>query len=216
MSKRDKNTEEEKQAEGREQAPADRPEPDAEPENAAQAEEPLEEEQARHRQRLEELEDKYRRAVAELANAHKRFERERQRTARLAVARFVEKLLPMVDNMVHSLRSADESHNPADIIQGFRLVESQLLQIFSENGVRPIRAEGEQFDPEYHHAVTTEVRDDVAPGTVTEELGRGFTLEDVVVRPAQVKVAAAPPDLPDEGEEEESQGKGKDQEETKD
>jgi len=143
-------------------------------------------------QKLEELETKYRRAMADLANAHKRFQKERERTAALAVAGFVRKLLPMIDNLSHSLKSARDTHDPAALIHGFRLVEAQLLQILSDNDIRPIETVGKPFDPEIHHAVTTDATDQVPPGTVTEELGRGFMMGDFVVRPAQVKVAAAP------------------------
>jgi len=143
---------------------------------------------------LADLEDRYRRSVAEMANAQKRFERNRQRTGKLAVAGFVEKLLPMIDNMAHSLKHAHESHDAADIIEGFGLIETQMLRILSDSGIEPIESVGKLFDPDVHHAVTTDVTDEVPPGTVTEELGRGFIMDDFVVRPAQVKVAAAPPE----------------------
>jgi molecular chaperone GrpE len=149
-------------------------------------------------QKLADLEDRYRRSVAEMANAQKRFDRDRRRTSKLAVARFVEALLPMIDNMVHSLRHAHESHDAADIIKGFGLIETQMLQILSDNDIKPIESVGRMFDPEIHHAVTSDVTGDVPPGTVTEELGRGFMIDDFVIRPAQVKVAAAPPREDDE------------------
>ena len=145
-------------------------------------------------QQLAELEDRYRRAIAEMANAQKRFERDRQRTSKVAVARFVEKLLPMIDNMAHSLKHAHESHDAADIIKGFGLIEAQLLQILNDSGIKFIESVGKPFDSDVHHAVTTDVTGDVPPGTITEELGRGCTIDDFVIRPAQVKVAAAPPE----------------------
>lgn len=145
-------------------------------------------------QELADLEDRYRRSVAEMANAQKRFERDRQRMRKLAVAGFVEKLLPMIDNMAHSLKHARESHDAADIIEGFGLIETQMLRILSDNGIEPIESVGKPFDPDVHHAVVTDVTDEVSPGTITEEFGRGFIMDDFVVRPAQVKVAAAPPE----------------------
>jgi len=151
-------------------------------------------------QKLADLEDRYRRSVAEMANAQKRFERDRRRTSKLAVARFVETLLPMIDNMVHALKHAHESHDAADIIKGFGLIETQMLQILSDNDIKPIESVGTMFDPEIHHAVTTEVTGDVRPGTITEELGCGFMIDDFVIRPAQVKVAAAPPKNDDEAQ----------------
>ena len=159
---------------------------------------PQDAEDAGLEQKLADLEDRYRRSVAEMANAQKRFERDRLRTSKVAVARFVEKLLPMIDNMAHSLKHAHESHDAAHIIEGFGLIEAQMLQILNDSGVKPIESVGKPFDPEVHHAVTTEITGDVPPGTVTEELGRGFIIGDFVIRPAQVKVAAAPPDAKEE------------------
>ena len=166
--------------------PDARPEPQA-PQAAPPAAQPSPE------QRLAALNDKYRRAVADLANAHKRFQQERERISKLVTAGFVARILPVIDNMSHSLRSAQASHDAAALIEGFKLIEAQMLQIFSDNGIQPIESVGKPFDPEVHHAVTTDVTELVPPGTVTEELGRGFILDGVVVRPAQVKVAARPP-----------------------
>lgn len=161
------------------------PEPDQEPEAVEQDE---------RDRRIAELEDKYRRAVADLANAHRRFRTQSEQTGKMAIASFVKKLLPVIDNMSHSLRAAETSHDAAALIEGFKLLETQLLQIFGENGIKPIEAEGRPFDPEVHHAVMPEPTDKVPPGTVTEETGRGFIMDDFVIRPAQVKVAAPPTD----------------------
>jgi len=157
---------------------------------------------ARLEQRVAELEDRYHRAVADLSNAHKRFQKERERLSRSAVAGFVKKLLPMVDSMSHSLKAAQESHDAAALITGFRLVESQMLQTFGENDIQPIASVGEPFDPEFHHAVSMEFTDEIPAGTVVEELGQGFVMGEVLIRPSQVKVAAPPPTAagPDDAE----------------
>ncbi len=142
---------------------------------------------------MKDLDDKYRRALADLANLHKRFQKEREGLHAVAVAGFVGKLLPLVDNMAQSLKTAQETHDAAALIEGFRLLQAQMLQIFRENGIRPIEAEGKPFDPEYHHAVATEVTNRLPAGTVAEELGPGFVMGELVIRPARVRVAMAPP-----------------------
>lgn len=183
-----------------------RPQPE-EPQEV-QPEAPAEEPRLEHtelEQKLAELDDRFRRSVAEMANTQRRFERDRQRAGKMAVAAFVSKLLPMIDNMAHSLKHAHESHDAADVIEGFGLIETQMLGILSDSGIEPIESVGKPFDPEVHHAVTTEITGEVAPGTVTEELGRGFIIDDFVIRPAQVKVAAAPPEEKEEDGEEEKQ-----------
>ena len=176
----------------------DEPQEEAEP--TAGAAEP---EDAPPEQKLAELDDRYRRAVADLANAHKRFQKERERIGKRAVADFVGKLLPMVDNVSHSLKSAHESHDAVALIEGFNLIEAQMLQILNDSGVKAIESVGKPFDPEIHHAVTTEITEEAPPGTVTEELGRGFMIDGLVIRPAQVRVAAAPPEKDEDQENEE-------------
>ena len=178
---------------------AEEPEPEAPPEAPVEEAEETEAALAERDRKIEGLENRYRRAVADLANAHKRFQKERERIGQRAVAHFVETLLPMLDNMAHSLRAAEESHDAAALIEGFRLIESQTLQTLGDAGVEAIESVGKPFDPEIHHAVTTDVTEDVPPGMVTEELGRGFLMGDFVVRPAQVKVAAAPAEGAAEG-----------------
>ncbi len=143
-------------------------------------------------QKLAELEDKYRRALAELANVHKRHAKEREHLGNAAVAAFVRKLLPTLDDLARSLKAARESQDVAALIEGFRLIESQLLQVLADSGVKPIDCVGKPFDPEVHHAITMDTTTAFPPGTVTEELGRGFAMGNFVIRPAQVKVAAAP------------------------
>lgn len=140
-----------------------------------------------------ELEDRYKRALAELANTHKRYQRDRENVGRLAVAAFVKELLTVVDNLSRSLKAAPTAPDVAAVVEGVRLVEAQMLQVLAGHGIRPIESEGKPFDPAVHHAVMMDVTDRVPPGTVTEEVGRGFVMNDLVIRPAQVKVAAAPP-----------------------
>ncbi len=162
----------------------------ADPEEAAL--ELAEQKIAELEQQVADLEDKYHRSVADLDNLRKRFQREQSKTSTVAVADFVEKLLPALDNLAHSLNAADENHDTTSLIGGFKLIESQIMQIFGECGVEPIEAEGRPFDPEFHHAIVTQKTDEVPPGTVTEELGRGYKMGDLVIRPAQVIVATQP------------------------
>lgn len=143
--------------------------------------------------KIAELEDKYRRALADLANTHKRFQKERDHIGKTAVAVFVRKLLPAIDSMAHSIHAAEAAAAPLAILDGFRLIEAQMLQVLRDSGIHPIESAGKPFDPAVHHAVMTEFTDTVPPGTVTEEMARGFVMGDFVIRPAQVKVAAAPP-----------------------
>ena len=144
-------------------------------------------------QKLADLQNKYLRAVADLANAHKRFQKEREHLGRLAVVTFVRKLLPVMDSLSRSLKTADENQDARALIAGFKLIEDQMLHVLTQSGIKPIESVGKQFDPEVHHAVVTEITAAHPPGMVTEEMGRGFTLDGMVIRAAEVKVAAPPP-----------------------
>lgn len=168
------------------------PAPDEQPGEQPPKNAETEDAMAELEQKLTELEDKYRRALADLANLHKRFQREREQLHSLAVTGFAAKFLPLVDNLAHSLKTANETHDAAAILEGLRILQSQLLQIFKENGIQPIESVGKPFNPEFHHAIAAEATDKVPPGTVLEESGPGFRMGDHVIRPAQVKVSVAP------------------------
>jgi molecular chaperone GrpE len=143
---------------------------------------------------VKELKDSLARRQADFENYRKRMERERGETYNRVVADIAAKLLPVLDNLKRALETeasveAAESDEFRHFLSGVDLIYKQLNGVLDALGVKPVLAEGERFDPHLHEAVVTELSDDYEPDTVMQEIVRGFTLGDKLIRPALVKVA---------------------------
>ena len=134
--------------------------------------------------------DRLLRKTAEFDNYRKRVERERRAHAEQAVTDLLRELLLVVDDFDRALHvDADES--AASYKKGVELMNTKLHDLLRKQGVRPIKAIGEDFDPNLHQAVTHEDSPGHREGEVIEELRRGYTIGDRLLRPAMVKVAKA-------------------------
>ena len=143
---------------------------------------------------VKELRDSLARRQADFENYRKRMERERAETYNRVVADIAAKLLPVLDNLKRALETeasveASESDEFRHFLSGVDLIYKQLNGVLDALGVKPILAEGEQFNPHLHEAVVTEPTDDYEPDTVMQEIVRGYRLADKLIRPALVKVA---------------------------
>ncbi len=153
---------------------------------------PSDEQQALRRE-LEETRDKLLRARAEAQNLLRRTAMEKSEAIRFANEAFVKALLPVVDDFERTLSAAAQTTDSPAIVEGVRLVYEKLLKILKDHHVEPVEAAGKPFDPVFHNAMMQRPTTEHAPGTVLEEMLRGYCLRDRVVRPAQVIIAAAPP-----------------------
>jgi molecular chaperone GrpE len=134
--------------------------------------------------------DRLLRKTAEFDNYRKRVERERRAHAEQAVTDLLRELLLVVDDFERALQvDADES--AMSYRKGVELIGAKLHDLLRKQGVRPIKAVGEDFDPNLHQAVTHEDSPGHRDGEVLEELRRGYTIGDRLLRPAMVKVAKA-------------------------
>lgn len=133
--------------------------------------------------------DNWRRSVAELSNARKRMQREQEEMRRSAAERVLEKLLPIVDDMDRAFANVPSADTGSDWIEGFRLIQRKLQGLLESEGVTPIPAAGEQFDPKLHYAVTHEDAEGLKEGQIIAEVTRGYKLDDKVLRPSMVRVA---------------------------
>ncbi len=143
---------------------------------------------------VKELKDSLARRQADFENYRKRMERERTETYNRVVADIAAKLLPVLDNLKRALETeasveASESDEFRHFLSGVDLIYKQLNGVLDALGVKPVMAEGEQFNPHLHEAVVTEPTDDYEPDTVMQEIVRGFRLGDKLIRPSLVKVA---------------------------
>lgn len=141
--------------------------------------------------------DKYLRTLAELDNYRKRMERERRHERRFVHDSLMRNLLPVLD----SLEIAGKAEGDLESIRkGIELALQDALRVLGEEGLQPIEALGKPFDPMVHEAMGM-VPADAAPGTVVEEICRGYLLHDRVLRAAKVYIAMEKPE-PADGDEE--------------
>jgi molecular chaperone GrpE len=134
------------------------------------------------------LQDRLLRTAAEFDNYRKRIDRERRDQADAAVADALEDLLPIMDNLERALQ-APAGEDVDAYRKGVELIHKQMTDLLRKRGVKPIEAVGAIFDPNYHQAVVQDVSAAHRDGEVMEELRRGYTLGDRLLRPAMVKVA---------------------------
>lgn len=135
------------------------------------------------------LKDQLLRLAADFENFRKRMRREQDDLRRFAVEGVVRDLLPVLDNLERALQHGAEND---PLVAGVRMVAKQFVDALATYGVRPFSSVGATFDPERHEAVSQAPAGDVSPGTVLEELVRGYLLHDRLLRPARVVIAQAP------------------------
>ncbi len=162
---------------------------------AARIEE-LERELEETRKRAEDNLRNWQRAAADFANFRRRTDEERADMAQFGKALLVGKLLTVLDDFERALASIPEDLAALSWVEGVRLVDRKLRAVLESEGVTPIEALGEQFDPNLHEAVLHEETTEHPDNQVTGELQRGYRLGDRVIRPTLVKVANNPGGTP--------------------
>ena len=129
------------------------------------------------------------RTTAEFDNYRKRTDRERRDLAEYGATDLLTDLLPVVDDLERAL--AADTTDAEVYRRGVEIIRKQLMDLLERRGVTPIEALGADFDPNLHQAVTQEASDTHRDGEVIEELRRGYTMRDRLLRAAMVKVAQA-------------------------
>jgi len=133
--------------------------------------------------------DRLLRKTAEFDNYRKRVDRDRQSMADAVTTDVVRDLLPLVDDLERALKADTGADGAEAYRKGVELIHRQLIEILRKRGVQPIEALGADFDPHFHQAITHEPAEGRREGEVIEEFGRGYTLNDKLIRPSIVKVA---------------------------
>lgn len=117
-----------------------------------------------------------------------RLNRSADERAEAGKARFIESLLPVLDDLDRAVEAAEKEGSNDAIVQGVRSTAVRFQSALASAGVEPIVSVGEPFDPELHEAVDTAAADPEMDGIVLEEYSRGFKIGDRLLRPARVKV----------------------------
>jgi len=126
---------------------------------------------------------------AEYENTSKRIEKEKTNHIRFANEGIISEMFPIMDNFDMALDAMEKAKDKAAVMDGIRMVQKEFHKVLEDNGVKKIETEGKQFDPNVHEAVLVVPTTDDPDGAILEEARTGYTLNDRLLRPAQVKVA---------------------------
>ena len=141
-----------------------------------------------YKEQIEQLEDKVKRQLAEFENFRNRSEKEKHAMFETGAKSVIEKILPVVDNFERGFATVDPADEEDAFVGGMRMVYKQLLAELEKIGVKPIEAVGQEFDPNFHNAVMQVASDEYESGIVAQELLKGYTYHDTVVRHTMVAV----------------------------
>lgn len=149
---------------------------------------------------LDRLNDRLLRLQADFENYRKRALREKNELCERAGEELIQQLLPVIDHFELGLNTAVSHHADQAIMSGFQIVYDQLMNILGRNGVTPIEAEGQPFNPHLHEAVSHIPSEEHPADTVVAQTRRGYLLRDRLLRAAQVVVSSGPSPVPPEDE----------------
>lgn len=131
----------------------------------------------------------YLRSLAELENYKKRAVRDREEYSKFALLPLIQKLLPVVDDLERALAQFNNSKDLEGLSKGVEIITRSLQEIIKNEGVEPIEALGQPFDPQYHQPLIVEESDEHPENTIIEEFQTGYILHGRVIRPSLVKVS---------------------------
>ena len=142
-----------------------------------------------------ELEDKLARTFAEMENQRRRFEKEREDAFNYGGFAFAKETLSLIDNLERSkqILESDEALKDSDILkktlEHFNIINKDMLSILSKNGIIPLDSVGKKLDPNFHQAMMEIDDDQKEPGTIVQEIQKGFMMKDRLLRPSLVGVS---------------------------
>ena len=146
-------------------------------------------------EKISELEDKLARAFAEMENQRRRFEKEKEEAFEYGGYSFAKEALNLIDNLDrsrHVLESDDklkETEALKKTLEHLDIIKKDLISIFEKNNIKPIDSLNKKLDPNFHQAMI-EIEDDTKePGTIIQEIQKGFTIKDRLLRPSLVGVS---------------------------
>lgn len=142
------------------------------------------------KEKIEELEDRVKRQMAEFDNFRKRTDKEKTAMFETGAKSVIEKILPVVDNFERGLASIPEEEKGTPFAEGMEMIYKQLMNELEKMDVKPIPAVGEEFNPEFHNAVMQVESEEYESGMVAQELQKGYTYRDGVVRHSMVAVVS--------------------------
>ncbi|MEA2033091.1 MAG: nucleotide exchange factor GrpE [Euryarchaeota archaeon] len=126
---------------------------------------------------------------ADFENYKKTVARGREMYEMRATEELTKSLLPLIDNLEIAIASAKQNEDRASFVEGIELIYKDLMAVLGKEGLKPIKAVGEKFDPYTHEVIMTVIDDSLPEDTVLEELEKGYMLGSKLIRTAKVKVS---------------------------
>jgi len=156
---------------------------------------------------ITELEDKLARTFAEMENQRRRFEKEKEEAFEYGGFSFAREALNLIDNLERSKQTLinDDTLKNSDalkkMLDHFEIINKDLISVFSKNNIKPIDCLNKKLDPNLHQAMIEIEDDQKESGTVVQEIQKGFTMKDRLLRPALVGVSKKATDKDKKNEE---------------
>ena len=141
-----------------------------------------------YKEQIAQLEDKVKRQLAEFENFRNRTEKEKQAMFEIGAKSVIEKILPVIDNFERGFATVEPEDKEDAFVDGMQRVYKQLMTELEAIGVKPIEAVGKEFDPNLHNAVMQVASEEYETGIVAQELQKGYTYRETVVRHSMVSV----------------------------
>ena len=146
-------------------------------------------------EKILELEDKLARAFAEMENQRRRFEKEREDAFNYGGFTFAKETLNLIDNLERSkqILKSDEALKNSEALkktlEHFDIINKDMVSILSKNGITPLESIGKKLDPNFHQAMMEIDDEQKEPGTIIQEIQKGFMMKDRLLRPSLVGVS---------------------------
>ena len=146
-------------------------------------------------EKIKELEDKLTRTFAEMENQRRRFEKEKDDAFEYGGTSFAKEALSLIDNLERSkqILENDEKLKGTDalkkILEHINIINKDLISIFNKNNIKQIDCLNKKLDPNYHQAMIEIEDNQKEPGTIIQEIQKGFTIKDRLLRPSLVGVS---------------------------
>ena len=146
-------------------------------------------------EKITELEDKLTRTFAEMENQRRRYEKEKDEAFEYGGFSFARETLNLTDNLERakeSLKNDESLKNSESLkkaLEHLEIIHKDVLSIFKKNNIEPITSINKKLDPNYHQAMMEIEDDEKEPGTIMQEIQKGFTMKDRLLRPALVAVS---------------------------
>jgi len=161
----------------------------------AKSEESNKEKEISPEEKICELEDKLARTFAEMENQRRRFEKEKEDAFEYGGSSFAREALNLIDNLERSKQVLENDEKLKDtdalkkILEHLEIINKDLISIFTKNNIKPIECLNKKLDPNFHQAMMEIEDDQKEPGTIVQEIQKGFMIKDRLLRPSLVGVS---------------------------